>query len=138
MASDTDGETLVFRKFDELSAANLLYLQSEMFDSEAELKRMNQEATEDHSIEVLEATRRWESLVVQCEDPDSRADAMKRMVFILKLGLKIKEYHEWPLLLSSWKLTVCSEDKVLLLQSKVVQLQPPSSRVLDALGQMFW
>ncbi|CAJ2505208.1 Uu.00g126020.m01.CDS01 [Anthostomella pinea] len=45
MAADPDNEPFIFRKFDELAAVDLLYLQSEMIDIEAELKEMNQEAT---------------------------------------------------------------------------------------------
>ncbi|KAI0904330.1 hypothetical protein F4823DRAFT_216548 [Ustulina deusta] len=133
IASDTDNEPFVFRKFDELGALNILYLQSEMLNIEAQLRQLDQEDVRQPDIESINATRHWEVLVAQCvpselSDPESAITeskacmrARKRMELILKLRTKIKEYHE-----------------ALLLQSKVAQLQTPSQRVLRAVKQMFY
>ena len=50
LASDPDSETFVFRKFNELSALNLLSLQSEMLEIESQLKQMDQEAIRSHDM----------------------------------------------------------------------------------------
>ncbi|KAI1282655.1 hypothetical protein F5Y07DRAFT_194321 [Xylaria sp. FL0933] len=132
IASDSDSEPFIFRKFDELAALNLLYLQSEMLSIEAQLRRLDQEDVRQPDIDSINATRQWEVLVAQCAPPEfsdsesanteSKAcvRARKRMELILRLRTKIKEYHE-----------------ALLLQSKVAQLQAPSGRVIRAVKQMF-
>ncbi|KAI2616358.1 hypothetical protein GGR54DRAFT_243778 [Hypoxylon sp. NC1633] len=129
IASDADNETFVFRKFDGLSAVNLLYLQSEMLEIEAELKQMNRDATGSPNMRLLDATRTWESLVEQCkerqtytnfEEQQAYNDAKKRMQLVLKLRSTVKEYQN-----------------ALLLQSRISQLPAPNGRVLGALRQMF-
>ncbi|KAI1115612.1 hypothetical protein F5Y14DRAFT_117319 [Nemania sp. NC0429] len=133
LASDADSEPFVFRKFDELAALNLLYLQGEMLDIEKQLRDLDQEDVRHPDIDSMNAARQWESLVAQCAlsessdntesaNVDSKATlrARKRMKLILRLRTTIKEYQE-----------------ALTLQSKVVHLQAPSQRVLGALKQMF-
>ncbi|KAI0810176.1 hypothetical protein GGR55DRAFT_695381 [Xylaria sp. FL0064] len=132
IASDSDSEPFIFRKFDELAALNLLYLQSEMLSIEAQLRQLDQEDVRQPDIDSINATRQWEVLVAQCAPPefsDSKSAnteskactrARKRMELILQLRTKIKEYHE-----------------ALLLQSKVAHLQEPSGRVSRAVKQMF-
>ncbi|KAI8627956.1 hypothetical protein F5Y19DRAFT_440527 [Xylariaceae sp. FL1651] len=132
IASDTDNEPFVFRKFDDLAALNLLYLQSEMLEIETQLKKLDQEEVRQPDIESINATRQWEVLSAQCalsELTDSESTnlgskafirAKKRMGLILRLRARIKEYHE-----------------ALLLQSKLSHLQTPSQRLLRAIKQMF-
>ncbi|KAJ8133252.1 hypothetical protein O1611_g375 [Lasiodiplodia mahajangana] len=133
IASDPDSEPFIFRKFDELGALNLLYLQSDMIHLEAQLKELDIEGVRQPDIDSINATRQWEALLSLCAPPnitentnptnvESKASirAKKKMALILQLRAKMKEYHE-----------------ALLLQSKVAQLQPPSERVLRAVKQMF-
>ncbi|KAI0544307.1 hypothetical protein F4679DRAFT_565419 [Xylaria curta] len=132
IASDSDNEPLIFRKFDELAALNLLYLQSEMLHIEAQLRQLDQEEIREPDLETINATRQWEVLVAQCAasrisdrestttEPKAHIRARARMGLILKLRAMIKEYHE-----------------ALLLQNKVACLQMPSQRVLRAVKQMF-
>ncbi|KAI0467136.1 hypothetical protein F4859DRAFT_518350 [Xylaria cf. heliscus] len=132
IASDADNEPFVFRKFDELAALNLLYLQSEMLSIEAELRRLDQEDVRQPNIESINAARQWEILVVQCAPSElsdtelsntelkARVRARRRMELILKLRTRIKEYQE-----------------AILLQSDMARLQTPSQRVLGAVKKMF-
>ncbi|GAW19296.1 hypothetical protein ANO14919_087820 [Xylariales sp. No.14919] len=125
IASDPDSEPFVFRKFDELGALNLLYLQSDMIYLEAQLKELDLEEVQQPDIDSINAARQWEVLLKQCASSasaDSKVStrAKKKMELILRLRAKMKEYHE-----------------ALLLQSKVAQLQPPSGRILRAVKQMF-
>ncbi|KAJ2995024.1 hypothetical protein NUW58_g1389 [Xylaria curta] len=133
IASDPDSEPFVFRKFDELGALNLLYLQSDMIHLEGQLKELDLEAVRQPDIDSINAARQWEALLEQCAPSEltentnhAKADskafirAKTKMKLILQLRAKMKEYHE-----------------ALLLQSKVAQLQPPSGRVLRAAKQMF-
>ncbi|KAI0021394.1 hypothetical protein F4780DRAFT_287481 [Xylariomycetidae sp. FL0641] len=126
IASDADSEPFVFRRFDELAATNLLYLQSKMLDIEAKLNRINAEARKKSDKGSIDVLQRWETLVAQCADsrgPSSpvREAAKERMELILRLRPKIKDYHE-----------------ALLLQAQIAQLQTPSGRVMRALKQMFY
>ncbi|KAH8885875.1 hypothetical protein GQ53DRAFT_658951 [Thozetella sp. PMI_491] len=120
IALDSDNETFVFRKFDNLAARNLLYLQSELLSIEKELSfldRQDAQAALDN-LQVKDMVRTWETMVSQ-----SRAgheDSRHRMELVERLRLKIKEYHE-----------------ALLLQSRMEQLQRPNRRVLDTLRHWF-
>ncbi|KAI0105089.1 hypothetical protein GGR51DRAFT_560693 [Nemania sp. FL0031] len=133
IASDPDNEPFLFRKFDELGALNLLYLQSDMIHLEAQLKELALEEVRQPDIDSIDAARQWEALLNLCApsmitgnsnsaNVESKASvrAKKKMELILQLRAKMKEYHE-----------------ALLLQSKVAQLQSPSGRVLRAVKQMF-
>ncbi|KAI1185408.1 hypothetical protein F5B17DRAFT_32653 [Nemania serpens] len=120
IALDPDGETFVFRKFDELAARNLLCLQSELLSIEKELAlldRQDAQAAQD-DLRAKDTARSWETLVSR-----SRAGhdgSRRRMELLGSLRSKIKEYHE-----------------ALLLQSQIAQLRRPNKRVLDALRRWF-
>lgn len=94
LASDPDGETLVFRKFNELAAINLLYLQSELLELEGRLSKLNQVSLKSKDMSLLRACREYETLLRQCEPPDARDDARERMDLIKDLRLKMKEYRK--------------------------------------------
>jgi hypothetical protein len=108
IASDPDNEPFVFRKFNELGALNLLYLQSEMIFLEAQLKELDLEELKHHDIDSINATRQWEALLEQCAqceltenmrpgNTDSIAfiKAKNKMELILRLRAKMKEYCEF-------------------------------------------
>ncbi|KAI1359186.1 hypothetical protein F5Y08DRAFT_332537 [Xylaria arbuscula] len=133
IASDPDSEPFVFRKFDELGALNLLYLQSEMIHLETQIKELCLEDVRQPDIDSINAARQWEALLEQSapseltDNPDpatvaskARTRAKSKMKLILQLREKLREYHD-----------------ALLLQSNVANLQPPSERVLRATKQMF-
>lgn len=94
LASDPDSETFVFRKFNELSALNILFLQSEMFEIESQLKGMDQEAIKNGDMSQLKAIRQWETIVTQCNEPQGFLNTKRKMDLILKLRFKIKEYRK--------------------------------------------
>lgn len=97
LGSDPDGETLVFRKFNELAALNLLYLQSELLEVEGRLSELNEVSLKSKDMSLLRASREYETLLRQCEPPGDREDARERMDLIKDLRLKMKEYRkEYP------------------------------------------
>ncbi|KAF4905254.1 hypothetical protein CGCFRS4_v000820 [Colletotrichum fructicola] len=65
MARDVDNETLIYRRFDELAARNLLYLQSELLGLENQLNELDKQDAEDEDMDwqpkrrVLEAFKAW-------------------------------------------------------------------------------
>lgn len=50
IAQDQDNEPYIFRKFDELSARNLLHLQSEVLELERNLKELDEEWESDDEL----------------------------------------------------------------------------------------
>ncbi|KAI1482226.1 hypothetical protein F4774DRAFT_334422 [Daldinia eschscholtzii] len=123
LARDADNETLVFRKFDKLSAVNLLYLQSEIIEIEKRLDDTHLHIIHGHDMDLKDAASTWETLVAQCQsDKPSqlRQDAQDRMALIRELRAKLKEYHE-----------------ALVLQNQIAQMRHPEKRVLAAVRYFF-
>ncbi|SPO03231.1 uncharacterized protein DNG_05913 [Cephalotrichum gorgonifer] len=110
---DRDNEGFVFRKFDELAARNLLYLQSEILHLEGRLRELDEQDVASDDMALKDAARTWEVLVEKVEAGDDAAK--KRMRLIEDVRMKLKEYHER-----------------LLLQSEIAKLPRPSKRVLAA------
>ncbi|KAJ2905731.1 hypothetical protein MKZ38_004598 [Zalerion maritima] len=115
-----DNEPFIFRKFDELGAYNLLYIQSEHIEIEARLKSLNNTIHSSSDPDLWSAGREWEALIQQQDTStqdeyreEVRQMAGEQMNLIKELRAKIKEYHE-----------------ALLLQSRIANLHRPDSRVL--------
>ncbi len=92
IADDCDSETFIYRKFDDLGARNLLYLQCEILLLRKRLAAYDQRvARDDADMDLKEAARTWEVLVEQCEA--GRDGALEQMSLIVELRAKIKEYR---------------------------------------------
>lgn len=85
----SDEELFVFRRFDRLNARNLLYLQSELIWLEAQLQEMDDDDTNNATMDVRLAARCWESLSIKAEEFPREA---ARMQVILKIRKVAKEY----------------------------------------------
>jgi hypothetical protein len=99
MSEDPDNETLVFRKFDELTIHNLLYLQSEVLELEERLHMMNKAVSGGYDMDQKDAAREWEVLKNHDAGDNDRPEvveaARKRMSLILEMRSKLKEYREF-------------------------------------------
>lgn len=95
LARDTDNETLIFRKFDTLSAANLLYMQSEILGLEKSLDNMHLTTIQSDDMDLKDAASTWETLVEQSRTGATsfRQDAKERMELIKELREKLREYR---------------------------------------------
>ncbi|KAH8896737.1 hypothetical protein GQ53DRAFT_778721 [Thozetella sp. PMI_491] len=111
-AKDPDNETFVFRKFDVLSAQNLLYLQCEILDLEQQVRSNELSLRRDHSTRGL--LRWWENLAKEASEEHGMKQAKDRIALIRRLRKALKEYHE-----------------ALVLQSQIFQLARPEKRVVD-------
>ncbi len=92
IASDKD--LAIYRRFDRLSARNLLYLQSEIIALEAELDELDGDdfnAARTRDLDVMQSARCWEAMVRGSAVFDSRDAA--RMELIRKLRGLMKEYR---------------------------------------------
>lgn len=95
LASDPDNETLVFRKFDDLAALSLLYMQSEILEMQKKVRDMHKATVDSYDMDLRDAARTWETLVLQSKPGhDFRKDAKERMDLILDLRMKLKEYRK--------------------------------------------
>ncbi|KAL4794540.1 hypothetical protein BDV19DRAFT_364785 [Aspergillus venezuelensis] len=118
IALDRDGEATIYRKFAELSARNLLYLQCELQAIEKKIQKLDHSDAVSDNMNLKDEARTWEILL---ERYDNGNDVAKlRMQLINDLRLKIKEYHER-----------------LLLQSEITKLRRPTKRVLEAYRHWF-
>lgn len=89
---DPDNETFVFRKFDRLSARNLLHLQCQLIQLEDELDKLDDKARKSSDLDTRQASRRWEKLKELAADPSRPEKA--RLDKADELAVKIKEYRE--------------------------------------------
>jgi hypothetical protein len=90
-AMDPDNETLIYRKFDELAARNLLYLQSELLFLEQKLYDMDKKDASSDDMDLKDAARTWETLMRQIKSDDQKAK--DRMALIRDLRAKMREYR---------------------------------------------
>lgn len=105
IASDYDGDTAIFRRFDVLSARNLLLLQSELLELERLQRQYDDEDARDSMQPDLAkpinlASRDWSSFMNGVNDPNSpiQERLKKRMELTLAIRDKLKEYRT----LNSW------------------------------------
>ena len=100
IASDYDGDTAIFRRFDVLSARNLLLLQSEL----AELESLQRQYDDEDARDSLQAglakpiniaSRDWSSFNNGVTDPNSpiRERLQKRKDLVIAIRNKLKEYR---------------------------------------------
>ncbi|CVK85336.1 uncharacterized protein FPRN_06787 [Fusarium proliferatum] len=112
IVSDSDQELLVFRKFREISARNLLYLQCELLSIESRLKAWDKQVEGSNDTVLEQVAETWEVMIEQAEAGKTEAKDMLELVKLLRI--KIKEYHE-----------------ALDLQSRISLLNNPDQRALE-------
>ncbi|KAL9069730.1 MAG: hypothetical protein Q9161_005315 [Pseudevernia consocians] len=111
-----DKDAAIYRKFENLSARNLLYLQSELHDLERQLEEIDRGDAENIGDENAQrAARLWTHLA-----DDSNAQARARRQLHAEIKVKIREYHE-----------------AIILESKVLALNTPSSRTVKNFKKWF-
>lgn len=92
IASDPGHSAAIYRRFDFLSARNLLLLQSELVELEAQLRVLDQEDLHNDDGEVNDCARDWAVFEEKAKDTNSGAE--KRMKLSLLIRAKLKEYSE--------------------------------------------
>ncbi|SCN88029.1 uncharacterized protein FFNC_08511 [Fusarium fujikuroi] len=112
IVSDKDQELLVFRKFGEISARNILYLQCEVLSIESRLKAWDKQVEGSNDTALEQVAETWEMMIEEAEAGKTEAKDMLELV--KQLRVKIKEYHE-----------------ALDLQSRISLLNSPDQRALE-------
>lgn len=88
---DSDSETSIYRKFDELGAQNLLYLQAELLVLEKQLNELDKEDVKTDELDPKDAARTWEILTQR--HTAGLEDAKVRIELIGKIRAKLREYR---------------------------------------------
>lgn len=91
LSLDRDNETFIYRRFNELSARNILYLQCELLDLEKKLNELDKKDVTSDDMDLKDVARTWETFMQRFEEGNS--EAVVRMELITKLRAKIKEYR---------------------------------------------
>jgi len=92
---DPDNETLIYRKFDELAARNLLYLQSELLVLENQLNELDVRDALSEDMDLKDAARTWETMMHRYET--SNEETRVRMDLIMRIRTKLKEYRAFAI-----------------------------------------
>lgn len=140
MALDPDYEGFMFRRFDRLSARNLLHLQSRLLELESKIDHLD-DASMDTSL------RQWDILVANAAEGTSRADSQVqrdklRMELYSQLEETLAKYRESSrlrhgfLALPPPRADLQPED-ALVRQSQIANLSRPRPRAFDALFHFF-
>lgn len=91
IASDCDKSTAIYRRFDRLSARNLLYLQSELVELEARQDALDAEDLRG-TLERKKSARDWRTLGRKAAEPGN-TEEKERVEVLEEIRKKIKEYR---------------------------------------------
>jgi hypothetical protein len=91
IAEDRDKSTAIFRRFDRLSARNLLYLQSELAELEAKQDAFDREDLKAGTEEKASA-RSWPVFKRRAEEGNNEREK-ERMDLVKEIREKIREYR---------------------------------------------
>lgn len=93
MASDDDKSTSIYQRFDRLSARNLLYLQSELVELEAQQQVLDVKNTADlyAATEEMRSVRDWHTLKARAKEAGNLREK-EQLRIALEIREKMKEY----------------------------------------------
>lgn len=137
MAEDPDSETFIFRKFERLSARNLLFLQSRVYELEEQSDRLDRELSQ-ADVGLRHSMRKYETWEQKAEDP--RSPEAERMRLAERINSTLKEYCKIKVSrtgLEGLALTTYNSDEALALYSNIVQMSSPRKFQLDAFREWF-
>ncbi|KAF7511280.1 hypothetical protein GJ744_004845 [Endocarpon pusillum] len=122
VSSDPDHSTAIFKTFDRLAARNLLYLQSELAEFQAQQDRYDEDdlkagITSHDWHKLRQSSRDWNALV---ENSKNDGRLRSRVQLAYKIRKKIKEYHE-----------------AMMLESAILSLRKPSKQTHKAFRNTF-
>jgi hypothetical protein len=135
IASDFDHSSAIFKRFDRLSARNLLYLQCELAELEVLQDQYDHEDLA-ASLEEKSSLRDWKTFQTRANDAGISRERM-RMELSMRIREKLKEYSivkRSPLLSCHWR----GVEETLLLESAFLAMTPPSKQAYDAFYKYFW
>lgn len=91
IAQDPDHETFVFRRFDELTARNLLNLQSQLLVLQEDLASVDKEANSGRDPDLSLSMRSWRVMEEKAKSNDKVKESLNLAV---KLEMKLEKYRK--------------------------------------------
>jgi len=97
IAQDPDKETYVFRRFDRLTARNLLNLQGELLVLQSELDALDAKASWSPDPDLHLSMRSWGALMSNAKAPNTGngEEATKRLKIASELEVKLRKYRKF-------------------------------------------
>ena len=92
IASDRDKSTAIYRRFDRLSARNLLYMQSELVELEAKQDAFDAEDSQG-TLEAKDSARNWQTLNKRATETGSTREK-ERLEVVRDIRKTLKEYRK--------------------------------------------
>lgn len=93
IASDIDHSTAIYRRFDRLSARNLLYLQSDLVRLEAIQDALDAESVQSPTVDPQNVDD-WQTLKEKAKLPENPIER-QRLDVALEIQKKLREYSEY-------------------------------------------
>jgi hypothetical protein len=118
ITSDRDRTTLIYKRFDELAARNLLYLQSELAELQAQQRTFDQEDL-NADQETKRCSRNYSVFAKAVADGDTKQK--QRWDLMLQIRQTMKDYRE-----------------ALMFESTLATMLPPSKKVLCAFQEEYY
>ena len=99
LASDPDKTTTIFRRFDRLSARNLILLEAELAELEERQDRLDEEDRKSSSEEARQCHTEWSTFEHLATGRDPKGNPTNpgqagKLELALKIRAKIKEYRK--------------------------------------------
>jgi hypothetical protein len=93
IASDRDRTTLIYNRYDELAARNLLYLQSELAELQAQQRRFDHEDIR-ADLPTKQCARNFSNFKDAGSDTASNVHQKERWALMLQIRATMKEYRD--------------------------------------------
>ncbi|KAH8816614.1 hypothetical protein F5884DRAFT_853049 [Xylogone sp. PMI_703] len=145
IASDPDKTTTIFRRFDRLSARNLLFQEAEIAELEAQLDKLDSNdliAADGTVIECHSDWRKFEKYATERNGQDEQANPKQaaRFELALKIKEKLRDYRKFSIqeLPSSEKvLELNIVDEALVAHQTLLNSRPPASTTINAMRNWY-
>jgi hypothetical protein len=92
LASDIDKTTTIYRRFDELSARNLLFYQAELAELEEQQKEYDDEDKNARDQVSIECQKDWNEFVRNAKEGNEREK--EKMELAMKIREKLEKYRK--------------------------------------------
>jgi hypothetical protein len=95
--SDADKTTTIYRRFDELSARNLLFYQAELAELEEQQKRQDKEDSDAKDQASVECQSDWNKFAEAAKSTDvANRRGKEKMELALKIRERLEKYRSSP------------------------------------------
>jgi hypothetical protein len=136
IASDLDKSTAIYRRFDRLSARNLLYLQSELQELEARQDALDAEDLHG-DLQAKKSARNWQVLKKRAKEQNNEREK-ERLELVFEIRDKLKEYSAYDAEdLVSLANSNSRTGEAALLESTLLSMRRPSKRTFEAFYNVF-